>query len=60
VYVDRIRAVAKEDVQRVAERLLRSDQAAIVVVGPVDEFRAELEGLGAVEIRDKHGRPLGD
>jgi predicted Zn-dependent peptidase len=58
VYADRIRAVMKEDVQRAAERLLRSDQAATVVVGPVDEFRTELEGLGTVEMRDKHGRPL--
>jgi zinc protease len=60
VYADRIMAVSKEDVQRVAERLLRSDQAAIVVVGPVDEFRAELDELGAVELRNKHGRPVGE
>lgn len=56
-YVDTVRAVTREDVQRVSERLLDTERAAIVVVGPVADFREELESLGAVEIRDVHGHP---
>jgi len=53
-----IRAITRDDVQRVAERFLAEGLMATVVVGPVDEFRDELDELGAVEMRDIHGQPL--
>jgi zinc protease len=56
-YADSVRAVSVADVQRAAERLLPTDCAAIVVVGPAADFMADLEALGSVEIRDKNGRP---
>jgi len=59
VYPREIRAVTRDDVQRVAERLLSSDRIAIVVVGPVEECRDGLAEFGVVETRDIHGRPVG-
>ncbi len=53
-----VRAVTRSDVERVAERLLDVERATIVIVGPVRDFTAELEALGAVEMRDIYGRPL--
>lgn len=53
-----IRAITRDDVQRVAERFLAEGLMATVVVGPVDEFRDELDELGAAEMRDIHGQPL--
>jgi hypothetical protein len=49
--------VTAADVQRVAGRFLDSDRSAVVVVGPVEGFRAQLENLGPLQIRDIHGRP---
>jgi predicted Zn-dependent peptidase len=57
-YPDQIRAVTAADVQRIAERVLATERAAIVVVGPVLDFRREFEALGRLEIRDVHGRPV--
>jgi zinc protease len=54
-YADLIRAVTREDVQRISKRLLDTDRSAIVIVGPIDEFRSELEELGRVESRDVFG-----
>jgi zinc protease len=59
IYSREIRAVTRDDVQRVAERFLSSDRIAIVVVGPVDEYRDELGEFAAVELRDIRGRPVG-
>jgi len=56
-YADQVRATSAADVQRVANRLLTTESAAVVVVGPVDRFLSELEEFGTVEIRDKSGRP---
>jgi predicted Zn-dependent peptidase len=56
-YADSVRAVGEEDVRLIAERLLDTARTSIVVVGPVGDFRAELEALGRLEIRDIHGRP---
>jgi predicted Zn-dependent peptidase len=53
-----VKAVTRSDVERVAERLLDIDRAAIVIVGPVRDFQDELELLGAVELRDIYGRAL--
>lgn len=57
-YVAMMRTVTRDDVRRVAERLLDAGRAAVVVVGPVDDFRSELETLGSVEVRDIHGRAI--
>jgi zinc protease len=54
-YADMIRSVTCEDVQRIAERVLDTDRSAVVVVGPIEEFRSELESLGPVETRDIYG-----
>ncbi len=51
-----MRAVTRADVQRLAERYLSTQRAAIIVVGPVRDCHAELETLGPLEIRDIHGR----
>ncbi|UCF18230.1 MAG: insulinase family protein [Gemmatimonadota bacterium] len=56
-YAQQFRAVSRADVQRAAERLLDTGSAAIVVVGPMRDFHAELQSLGEVEIRDIRGRP---
>jgi predicted Zn-dependent peptidase len=56
-FAEDVRAVTRADVGRVAERLLPGDDAAIVVVGPVEGFQADLAELGPVEMRDIHGRP---
>jgi len=58
-YADRFRAVSAADVQRVAARLLASERAAIVVVGPVEDFRTQLEAIGPLQIRDVRGRLAG-
>ena len=57
IFADQVRATSQADVQRVANRLLSTETAAVVVVGPVDGFLPELEELGTVEIRDTYGRP---
>ena len=57
-FADQVRATSEADVQRVANRLLSTETASVVVVGPVDGFLSELEELGTVEIRDTHGRPV--
>ncbi len=56
-YREQVRAVSCGDVQRAAERLLATDQAAVVIVGPARDFHEDLGSLGPVEIRDLHGRP---
>ncbi|UCC73350.1 MAG: insulinase family protein [Gemmatimonadota bacterium] len=56
-YADQIRAVTASDVQNVAQRFLASESFAVVVVGPVHDFRSDLESLGPVQMRDIHGRP---
>jgi zinc protease len=58
-YTDVMRAVGRDEVQRIAERLLDTRRFRVVVVGPVDDLVAELEDVGPVERRDIHGRPLG-
>ncbi len=56
-YRDQVAAVTREDVLAAAQRLLSTEHASIVVVGPVGDFHADLETLGPVEIRDIAGRP---
>lgn len=55
-YPEKVRAVTPVSVQRLAERLLSTERAMIVVVGPIRDLRAELETLGPLEIRDLQGR----
>lgn len=57
-YPDAVRAVTRESARRAAETRLAPERAGVVVVGPVDAFRAELETVGPVELRDLHGRPV--
>ncbi len=56
-YVQQFSAVTRADVRRAAEKLLDTENSAIVIVGPVSDFRSELESLGSVEIRDVRGQP---
>ncbi len=56
-YPEQVRGVTAAEVCRIAEQLLVTERAAIVVVGPVEDFRSELDSLGPLEVRDIHGRP---
>lgn len=47
-YLDNIRAVTAEDVQRVAQERMHVDQTAILVVGNADEIGDQLTQLGEV------------
>jgi zinc protease len=51
-YVAKVMAVTAADVQRVAQRVIRPDQFAIVIVGDVAKIRAGVEklALGPVEV----------
>jgi zinc protease len=49
-YRDRVLAATLEDVQRAARERLHPERAAIVVVGPAEQLRPALEGLGAIEV----------
>ena len=46
----RIAAVSPSEIKEVARRWLNPDQAAIVLVGPAESLRSQLEGLGTVEV----------
>jgi zinc protease len=58
-YVERVMAVTKEDVQRVAREHLRPDNVAIVVVGDLAQIREKVEALslGPSTVRDLVGQP---
>jgi zinc protease len=45
-YVDRITAVTREDIQRVAREHLRPDRLTIVLVGDAANFRTQLQAAG--------------
>ncbi len=49
-YRGRIRATKPTDVASIAPDLLHPERVAIVVVGPADALRPQLEGLGPVEV----------
>ncbi|MGD8869070.1 MAG: pitrilysin family protein [Gemmatimonadales bacterium] len=57
-FAQEIRAVTRGDVERVADRFLSDDRIAIVVVGPVEEYRDQLGEFAAVEMRDIQGHRL--
>jgi zinc protease len=51
-YRSRVAATTETQVASAARRLLHPGRTAIVVVGPADAIRPQLEGLGPVEIID--------
>ena len=59
-YVQRVMAVTRADVQRVARQYLDPTRMTIVVVGDLAKIRPGIEatGIGPVEIRDVQGRPV--
>jgi zinc protease len=57
-YRDNIAAVSADDVQRVAQKLIRPDQMAIVIVGDAEEVLPRARDYaGSVEIFDTEGHP---
>jgi predicted Zn-dependent peptidase len=46
----RVRATRRDEVARLAQKLLHPERAAIVLVGPAAVLRPQLEGLGPVEV----------
>lgn len=57
-YTGRIAAVTVEDVQRVAKTHLHPDRLVVVAVGPPEELRKSLEGLGPIRvIKPEEGAP---
>lgn len=57
-YAARVEAVSIEDVKRVAQKYLRPDQMAIVVVGPKEQVAEDLSKFGKVELRGPYGERL--
>ena len=51
-FLERLEAVTREEIQRVAQEHLHPDQAAVVAVGPAEELAPQLEGLGEIEVVD--------
>jgi zinc protease len=49
-YIDRIEAVGRADIQRVAERHIDPEHIAVVAVGPAEVLEPQLKGLGPVKI----------
>jgi len=49
-YRSRVRAVTVEDTARLARELLHPERAAIIVVGPAEVLREQLEDLGNIEV----------
>ena len=49
-YRGRIRAITAADLSRVAGEVIHPERVAIVVVGPADELRPQLEGLAPIEV----------
>lgn len=57
-YRDRIQAVTAADVQRVARKYIRPDQAVIVVVGDAAQIYPRLQGIAPIVLSDVQGRPM--
>jgi zinc protease len=57
-YRERIQAVTAADVQRVAQRYVRPEQAVIIVVGDARALLTGLEAIAPVSLYDVEGRPL--
>lgn len=54
-YAQNIMSVSVEDVQRVANRLIQSDDLVIAVVGDAKKIKQELEPFGPVEVFNTSG-----
>jgi zinc protease len=57
-FPQRIRAVTAADVRRVAQRHVRPDQAAIIVVGDATQILAGLEAIAPIVVYDVEGAPI--
>jgi zinc protease len=57
-YVKKVAAVTKEDVRRVARKLLDPSRLTIVVVGDQKTLEAPLSKVAPVELRDLEGNPV--
>jgi len=56
-YRDRINAVSAEDIQRVAQKYVRPNEAAVVIVGDAEEISAQVKPYSdTIEIYDTEGR----
>jgi zinc protease len=55
-YIERVRAVTVEEVQRLARRHLHPDRIAVVAVGPAETLEPQLAGLGPVTVWSPDGR----
>jgi zinc protease len=49
-YFERMAAVTREEVLRVAREHLRPEETTVVAVGPAEELVPQMEGLGEVEV----------
>jgi predicted Zn-dependent peptidase len=49
-YMDKIRGITKEDIQRVANEYLKPDRLCIVVVGKSEKFDKSLDDFGEVNV----------
>jgi predicted Zn-dependent peptidase len=57
-YTRKIAAVTKDDIRRVARKLLVPEHLTVVVVGDQKSHKEKLEKLAPVEIRDLEGEPV--
>ncbi|HVZ74765.1 MAG TPA: pitrilysin family protein [Polyangia bacterium] len=57
-YTKKIAAVTKDDVRRIARKILTPDNLTIVVVGDEKSLRDKLEKIAPVELRDVEGNPI--
>jgi len=56
-YRDRVNAITAEDIRRVAERYVKPDQAALVIVGDAAEIMAQVKPYSdAIDVYDTEGR----
>lgn len=55
---ERIEAVTREDVQRVAGTYLHPDRATIVIVGDAPQVLPKLQGMGPVTVMDVEGKTV--
>lgn len=54
-YLQRVQAVTKEDIQRVAQKYIRPDNAYITVVGKASEVADKLKKFGEIKYYDTDG-----
>lgn len=57
-YLQKVQAVTKEDIKRVAEKYLRTDAAYINIVGKASEVADQLKQFGEVKYYDTYGNEV--